>query len=818
MVLLSCITRLLRTVCCWRIALVLVCVAPGWVCAQAAAPALDKRALILVSVGFGGPGVDQYVTGLVNGLRKGGIQSRDIYVEYLDLGRSSGSKHRKPLGALLTAQYADVDFDMVFCVQQPALNFLLNEGHGLAKGATVFARDAQVPPRFVAEGRKFVLQTSQLDYAGTLQRALELFPRTENVIVIQGRSEIEQSRQDTIRSAMAPWQGRLHIETTQALSFADIDAKVAAAPQNTILLGSGIAQDGAGEVFVPLESNSRIVKFAKAPFFVLYDASVGSGSVGGMVTVLADDAVRLSAQAIDIARGAKALTDPVTLTPGQPTPMFDWRQLERWGADASVLPPNTVFINRPPTLWSQYKAIVLGSGVVFVLLISFVLVLFFQNRQRRIAEARYRILVEEAPEAIVLIDLGYAQAVDANRSAEKLLGCSREELMRGNLSRFYMPIQPDGMATADSTKANVARAKAGESVYAERAIRTADGRELICEVRLVMLPDAQRELLRASIVDVTERRQAETAVIELNARLQALLENFQQLNRELDQRVQDRTEALQASKESLQQMLDKLRQTQDQLVQSEKLAALGSIVAAVAHELNTPIGNCLTVASTMHDKTVAFAAQITSGALRRSDLEGYMQASREAMVLLQRGMQSAAALVSNFKQVAVDQNSAQQRSFDLRDCVAGVVALLQSSLQKKPYRIELAIPHGLTMKSYPGAIEQIVSNLINNSVLHGFEGRNHGAMRIAANEQGDRICIVYSDDGNGMAPAVLSHIFEPFFTTRLGEGGSGLGMSICYNLVTGPLGGRIDVASTLGAGCTVTMVMPREAAAPSSKA
>lgn len=262
----------------------------------------NKQALILVSVEFGGPGIDQYVAALNNGLKKGGMKSTDIHTEYLDLP-TIGDRLRKPLASLLKEKYREVDFDLVFCVQQPALNFLLNEARDLAPKATVMSAYAKLPPGIDIATRKFVFQTSRLDYRGTLQRALELFPKTERVIVIQGNSELERARQQNIQDDLAPWSGRLLIEDTRALSFDEIDRKLSNLPPNTVVMGVGILQDAKGDLYLPNESYARIIKFSKAPAFVLYDTTVGTGFVGGMVTRIGSDAEQLSSLGIDILKG-----------------------------------------------------------------------------------------------------------------------------------------------------------------------------------------------------------------------------------------------------------------------------------------------------------------------------------------------------------------------------------------------------------------------------------------------------------------------------------------------------------------------------------
>ncbi|MBY0240476.1 MAG: hybrid sensor histidine kinase/response regulator [Burkholderiaceae bacterium] len=278
--------------------------------------------------------------------------------------------------------------------------------------------------------------------------------------------------------------------------------------------------------------------------------------------------------------------------------------------------------------------------------------------------------------------------------------------------------------------------------------------------------------------------------------------------------LERRTSDLEAANVQLRETLDRLHMAQDKLVQSEKLAALGAIVAAVAHELNTPIGNCMTVASTLDDKIVEFEQALSGGnGVKRSQLEDYLAVSRTATQLMLRGLGRTADLVASFKQVAVDHTSSHRRQFDLRQNIDSVVALMYTSLRKTPYRITVAIPEGITMESYPGPIDQIISNLINNSVVHGFAGRDHGEILLRAETDGDHVRLIYSDDGCGMSDEVRQHVFDPFFTTQLGKGSSGLGMNICYNLVTGLLGGSIEASDCPNGGCVFTIVLPKKAPA-----
>lgn len=284
--------------------------------------------------------------------------------------------------------------------------------------------------------------------------------------------------------------------------------------------------------------------------------------------------------------------------------------------------------------------------------------------------------------------------------------------------------------------------------------------------------------------------------------------DLRELNAELEARVQVRTEDLEAANTELSAAMETLEQAQDELVRSEKMAALGSLVAGVAHELNTPIGNSLMVASTLQERTDEFESSIESG-LTRTALNRQLATSREAAASLVRNLQRAAELIASFKQVAVDQTTSARRRFPLDELVREIMVTLSPVLKKMPWRIEAEMPPGILLDSYPGPLGQVLTNLINNAALHAFEGRTAGLIHIEARQVDEStVQLILSDDGNGILPEDLPRIFDPFFTTRMGRGGTGLGLSICHNIVENILGGRINVVSTSGQGTVFSLMLP----------
>ncbi len=307
----------------------------------------------------------------------------------------------------------------------------------------------------------------------------------------------------------------------------------------------------------------------------------------------------------------------------------------------------------------------------------------------------------------------------------------------------------------------------------------------------------------------TELGRVATAMEVMRCRLLDTFGELQDKNRQLSEHAEMLESRVHQRTLELQQTLDSLKATQNSLVESEKLASLGRLVAGVAHELNTPIGNALTVITTADQLDASFAEMLNSGSIQRSKLNDFLQRTKDGHAIAGRNIVRAAEIIRSFKQLAIDQTTDMRRDFDLKEVIEEVLTSIQPSFRRSPIRIETDLVPGLQMDSFPGPLGQVLTNIALNALIHAFEGREIGCLRITTEQRSPgSVRIVCRDDGVGMDEATRHRIFDPFFTTKLGAGGTGLGLHISYTFVTGLLGGSIDVASTPGTGTEFVILLP----------
>ncbi|MEJ6004435.1 PAS domain S-box protein [Paucibacter sp. AS339] len=397
-----------------------------------------------------------------------------------------------------------------------------------------------------------------------------------------------------------------------------------------------------------------------------------------------------------------------------------------------------------------------------------------------------------------------------NRGAEQMLGYSEAEMLGRSPAIIHLQeeIAARGAELSRSSgrliegfEVFVARGREGGTETCIWTYVRKDGSHLTVSLTVSLLhdPSGKPTGFLGIARDITAQRQAENELVRLNAGLET--------------RVEQRTAELSHA-------LDTLKKAQHELLRAEKMAALGSLVAGIAHELNTPLGNCLTTASTLDDMTQQMRRNFEGGQMRRSVLDAYLNDATTACSILLRSMSTANELVTHFKQVSVDQTTAHRRKFGLSSVLDDVLSLLRPQLRKSTILVESQIKLSQELDSFPGPLGQVLSNLLMNAILHAFEpGRADARILITATLNADdqaeleehgcgSFTLRVEDNGIGMTPEVRRRAFDPFFTTKMGQGGTGLGLNIVYNIVTGILGGRIELFSEPAQGSRFVITLP----------
>lgn len=409
-------------------------------------------------------------------------------------------------------------------------------------------------------------------------------------------------------------------------------------------------------------------------------------------------------------------------------------------------------------------------------------------------------LIHTIPDMIWLKDPdGYYLA--CNPAFELFFGASESEIVGKRDHDFVDKELADFFCAND--KAAIA---AGQPTVNEEWITLASGGKRIrLETTKTPMYSKNGELMGVLGIghDITEHR----AIQDELTRHRAHLEDV----------VQERTAELIAARQNAEAAeaetktaLEHLQRAQTELIRAEKIAGLGALVAGVAHELNTPIGNALMASSMLSDRSNELQKAIEAG-IKRSTFNDYILLVNEVSTIMMRNLERAAHIIASFKQISIDQASYQRRRFEMLEIVDEIALAMAPTLRRSSVELSIDVSDGLLCDSYPGPLGQILANLINNAVVHAFDSGMPGKILVHARARGDHVEIAVSDDGKGIPTEHIGRIYDPFFTTRLGQGGSGLGLNIVYNLVTGLLGGEISVVSKIGAGSTFRLLLPMTA-------
>jgi PAS domain S-box-containing protein len=721
-----------------------------------------KHLLLLYAYGYGGRGVELFSDGFFRAIAAEGFSVTNVHAEYLDLQRNIGNAaYRQELLKLLLKKYATQQIDLIVTVQQPALDFLLKEGAALAPAAPVIS--IQHRPLLEAEkgGRQIVGEVNQFDIKGTLARAFELFPATAQVLFVAGSSQADRNVAEAARQAAAGWAGKVTIADTVGQSLETILDRVAHLPPHSIVIFTQYNTDSGGRVALSYEAEGMVTAAANAPVFGFYDYNLKNQGIGGSVIAVEASGASTGRLAMQVLHGGLVAADVGKLRINENMPMFDWQQIQRWGGDSSRLPANSVFVNRPPTLWQQYAAyIVLALLLLLGQSITIGLLLLHRQRKRkaekllRESEQRFATIFARGPIAIGISQLESGLIVDVNAAWLRMFAGRREETLG------HLVAELDYYPDLNLRSTVVRELQAGQTIE-NREIRLRRGNgELfdgLYSAETIEI-DGLTHLL-VMIIDITQRKAAEQALNELN------------LN--LDRRVQERTAELSAANREL-----------------------DSFAYAVSHDLRAPLR----------------AMSGFSQALQEDcgdSLDGEAKLYLEQIVLASNKM---GQLIDGILTLSRSTRGDLQRSSV--DLSALARRLLGELSRRDPQRqVNWLVEEGLKVSGDATMLEIALTNLLDNAWKYTTR-QPQASIRVHRAKLDGQAAICVSDNGAGFDMAYAERLFQPFQRMHRQEEFPGIGVGLAtVQRIVHRHGGVIRAEASPEQGASFCFTLPGDAGA-----
>ena len=769
----------------WAMGLALVlALSAGWGMAQAPANAAAERKSVLILSGsqFGAPVPDAMIAGAVEALRGKGIGGADIFVEHLDLARNRDPQSRVALAGVLRGKLASAPVGLVIAESQQTLEFLAREGQDLAPpGVPVVATFITAstvtwsgPPRPVLN------IANRWDIAGTVRIGLDLFPRTRRVFVVAGADELQPLVHAQATQALAAASGPVAIETAQALSYEQMLERVASLPPDTLVLLGIYFNDRTGRRYLPVEVAAEVSRRSAVPVLGLYDLRIWQGVTAGSVVVPSSTGRHAGTIAADILSGARRLDAGFAedLLPTQP--MADWAQLQRWGADAARLPPQAVVLNRPQTLWSQYREAAIAAAGVIAVLSALVTALAIQNRRRRRAErelreARERLeaMLDALPDLMFRLDRD-GRIEEYRSSAPDVLYTAPAKFL-GKAARDILPA-PAARAIEDAIAETRQSGRSRGGTYS----LSIGGEERWFEISMSgMAPAGQgAEHFILLVRDVTERQRAEAA--------------------------------LQAYRQGLESMVaQRTAQLSEATLKAEAASVSKSaFLANMSHEIRTPLNAIVGM----------------SHLIRRSGLSAEQAARLDKLEGAADHLLQIINAILDLSKIEAGKFVLEELPLRVESLVVNVLSMVEDRAQAKALRLSSEVdrmPRDLV--GDPTRLQQALLNYVNNAVKFTDAGSvTVRAQLVEQDAAGAWIRFEVEDTGIGIEPAVVERLFQAFeqadtSTTRK-SGGTGLGLAITRRLAE-LMGGQAGVRSTPGQGSTFWFTVHlRKAAHPAADA
>lgn len=765
-----------------------------------------------------------------------------IRVEYMDAGHSPQLLEGKQLLSFYKDKFANSHFRVIIVSDNTAFDFLRQYRDEIFPGVPVVFCGINGYEESMLEGLSgFTGIAEDNDFLGLFNSIEKLHPSLKRLVIYGTPKDSSYlANVNHIRKLLVDFQPTFQIEIRE---LPDLDSCIEDGkklPASSAILMVGSMHTAQGESINLQRANEIMSASLNIPIYTAWDFAVDHGAIGGLVISGATQGKLAAEMALRVLHGQFLPTIPVSRYVGN-VYMFDYRQLTRFGLKTKQLPPNSMVINSPDTTYKINRNII-WVGILSLSVLSIAVFLLIINiRQRKKAEKallqseeKFSKAFTHCADIVGIATLADGRYLEVCEAFFDTFGYTHEEVI-GKISTGWTAENKDpdtfplwlSLEERDKLFKNLNTYRMFRNLETSWCTKSGEVRIGLYSAEVVEI--AGNPCIVYAWHDITARKCAEEALqqahdnletkveqrthelLSLNQELIAINEELQHTNEELGNEIIQRQRVekeLSSSNQKLTQAISDLQDMQSYLVESAKMAALGNLVAGVAHEVNTPVGVGLTAASHLQELTAEFNKLCTHGSPRRHDLIEYLQELHETSTIILNNLDRAGKLIQSFKQVSADQSSENCRTFNIRNYLDEIILSIQPQLKKTNHQIIIECDENLEMNGFPGALSQIITNLIMNSILHAYNPGDQGNIKISAKIKNNKILLLYTDDGKGMDAATLKKIFDPFYTTKRGHGGTGLGLHIVYNIVTQQFKGTIRCESQLGQGAIFKISLP----------
>lgn len=727
----------------------------------------------------------------------------DFYVEYMDTKRFVSDEYYRILRDTYERKYSNIKFDLIISSDNNAFNFIKKYNNTLFKKTPVVFMGVNYLKKKDIEGfENFTGINEQANIEKNFQLIKKLHPNIKNIYTIVDDTTTGNIVKKEALSIIKNYPDKsINFEIITKVSFEELKQKVQNLPANSAILLTIFFRTKNNIALEYYEVSEMIDKYSNTPLYGLWDFNLENGIIGGYLTSGYYQGKTAAQMGKRVLAGEK-VKNILVLYRSPNRYIFDNNKLKKFSIGTINMPADSIIINKKENFFQTYKKEIITLIVLFIFMFVFIILLLINIQKRKIAESKTKKQLKFQQELIdsVQAPIYYKDKngiyTGCNKAFEDLLNMKKDQII--------------GKSVYDMTSKEIADIyyekdqelfKSGTNQKYEGIFKSPDNsrKNMIFYKNVYFDENNNIDGIIGVMFDITQLKEISNKLNELNKNLEEEVNK-----RTIELKVTN--EELADSNEELQTTICNLEETQKQLVISEKMASLGGLVAGVAHEINTPIGIGITGITHFIEQNKKINKLYKEEEMTEEEFEHFLENSLEIANSINTNLIRTAQLVKSFKQISVDQTTEEKREFILKNYLEEILLSMINTTRKEGINISIDCDENIKIYSCPGSFSQIITNLVFNSIMHGFSDKTNGNITIKATLEDKKLKIIYTDDGKGIKEEDINKIFDPFFTTNRNNGGTGLGLNIIYNIVVSTLKGSITCKSKENEGVEFTII------------